>query len=69
MAVPPKLMRRAKGTAGAVLALSSSSMAFSSMDSEPLELVDMLPRRMPRAEALLGDVPERPIVVTERRRR
>ena len=67
----PKLMRRTKGVAGAVLALlpggtSSSSMALSSMESE---LVDMLPRRMGKAGVLVGEVPERPIVVTERRRR
>ena len=70
MAEPPKLMRRTNGVVGAVLALpcaaSSSSMALSSMESE---LVDMLPRRMPKGTPLLGEVPERPRVVMERRRR
>lgn len=67
----PKLMRRTKGVPGAVLALpagvaSSSSMALSSIESE---FVDMLPRRMAKGVVLVGEVPERPIVVTERRRR
>lgn len=65
-------MRRTKGVVGAVLGLlpkSSSSMALSSIESELLELVDMLPRRMPRAEAPLLEAPDRPKVVTERRRR
>lgn len=69
MADAPKLMRRTKGVAGAVLALpggmSSSSTALSSMESE---LVDMLSRRMPNAAGLVGEVPDRPMVVTERRR-
>jgi hypothetical protein len=68
----PKLIRRTKGVVGAVLAdpknASSSSMAFSSIESELFELVDMLPRRM-KEELLVGEVPERPRVVTERRRR
>ena len=55
--------------AGAVLAppggMSSSSIALSSIESE---LVDMLSRRMPNAAVLVGDVPDKPIVVTERRR-
>lgn len=69
----PKLIRRTKGVVGAVLAdpknASSSSMAFSSIESELFELVDMLPRRMKEEEVLVGEVPERPSVVTERRRR
>lgn len=61
----PKLMRRTKGVLGPLLACpSSSSMALSSMD----ELVEMLPRRLPKVAGLVGEVPERPIVVTERRR-
>jgi len=64
----PKLIRRTNGVVGAVLEyMSSSSMAFSSIESELLEFVDMLPRRM--KEVLVGEVPERPSVVTERRRR
>lgn len=69
MALPaPKLMRRTKGVLGAVLGpkdMSSSSMAFSSMESE---LVDMLPRRTNDA-VFVGEVPDKPMVVTERRRR
>lgn len=72
MALAPKLIRRAKGVVGAVrFEVSSSSMAFSSMESELL--VEMLPRRMPPkapvADAGAGGPPERPRVVTERRRR
>jgi hypothetical protein len=71
MALAPKLMRRTKGVVGAVREeLSSSSIAFSSMESELL--VEILPRRIPPngpvAEAGPGP-PERPRVVTERRRR
>ena len=70
MAEPPKLMRRVKGVTGAVRGpKSSSSTALSSIESELLELLDMLPRRMPREGAPLEEVPERPSVVTERRRR
>lgn len=61
-------MRRTNGVLGVVLdmpGVSSSSMAFSSMESE---LVDMLPRRMLKAGWLVGEVPERPIVVTDSRR-
>jgi len=61
----PKLMRRAKGVTGAVRLLSSSSTAFSSIESE---FVDRLARRR-RAEAVVGEVPERPSVVTESLRR
>lgn len=69
MAAVPKLIRRTKGVFGAVLAeagTSSSSIAFSSMESE---LVDMLPRRILKVGGLVGDVPERPMVVTDKRRR
>jgi len=44
--------------------MSSSSIALSSMESE---LVDMLPLRT-KADVLVGEVPERPMVVTESRR-
>lgn len=60
----PKLMRRLNGVVGAVRT-SSSSTAFSSIESE---LVDRLARRMNEAEAV-GDVPDKPRVVMERRRR
>lgn len=60
----PKLTRRTKGVVGAVLERpSSSSMALSSMD----EFVEMLPRRM-KVAGVVGEVPDRPMVVTERRR-
>lgn len=68
--LPPKLMWRTKGVVGAVLGplkASSSSMTFSSMESELFELVDMLPRRM-KEELFEGEVPERPMVVIDRRR-
>lgn len=61
----PKLMRRAKGGMGAVRAPSSSSIAFSSSESE---LVERLARRR-RAEGVVGEVPDRPMVVTETLRR
>lgn len=68
--LPPKLMCRTKGVVGAVLgppkAASSSSITFSSIESE-FELVDMLPRRM-KEEVFEGEVPERPMVVIDRRR-
>jgi hypothetical protein len=57
-------MRREKGAAGVVRA-SSSSMAFSSMESE---LVERLARRR-RAEGVVGEEPDRPSVVTESLRR
>lgn len=67
-ALPPKLMCRAKGVVGAVLGppnmASSSSMAFSLMESE---LVDMLPRRMKEVVSV-GEVPESPMVVIDKRR-
>lgn len=67
-ALPPKLMCRAKGVVGAVLGppnmASSSSMAFSLIESE---LVDMLPRRM-KEEVSVGEVPESPMVVIDKRR-
>ncbi len=63
--VAPKLMRREKGVTGGPRGPSSSSMAFSSIESA---LVDRLPRRM-KAEGVVGEVPERPSVVTESLRR
>jgi hypothetical protein len=45
IACAPKLILRVNGVVGAVRAMSSSSMAFSSMASELF--VDMLPRRRP----------------------
>jgi len=62
---PPKLIRRVNGVTGAVRVLSSSSTAFSSIESE---FVERLARRK-RAEVVVGEVPERPIVVTESLRR
>lgn len=65
----PKLMRRVNGVVGPVR-MSSSSTAFSSIESE---LVDMLARRMKgvdaEAEAPGGEVPDRPRVVMESLRR
>jgi len=71
MAWAPKLIRRVNGVVGAVRpplpGPSSSSMAFSSMESE---LVDMLPRRnADMAEVLVGEVPDNPRVETESLRR
>ena len=66
----PKLMRRLKGVLGAVREEedgSSSSTAFSSMKSELL--VEMLPRRAFDWAELVGEVPARPNVEMERRRR
>jgi len=62
-------MRRVKGVVGAVRADagSSSSIAFSSIESE---LVEILPRR--RVKGVLtavGDVPDSPMVDMDRRRR
>jgi hypothetical protein len=58
-------MRRVKGVTGAVRVLSSSSTAFSSIESE---FVDRLARRK-RAEVVVGEVPESPSVVTDSLRR
>lgn len=69
MAWAPKLMRRVKGVVGTVRADagSSSSIAFSSIESE---LVETLPRRILKGVlTLLGDVPDSPMVEMERRRR
>lgn len=70
----PKLMRRVKGVLGVVLALpgtkSSSSTADSSMEPalEPaLEVVETLSRRT-KAAGFVGELPERPMVLTDRRR-
>jgi hypothetical protein len=69
----PKLMRRVNGVVGTVRlpgSISSSSTAFSSIESELLELVDMLPRRKPpKALALVGDAAEMPRVVMDSLRR
>lgn len=70
-------MRRVNGVVGAVLEVllgkSSSSTAFSSIESE---FVDMLPRRKRleadvalKVEVLVGEVPTRPIVERESLRR
>jgi hypothetical protein len=62
-------MRRVKGVVGAVRAEagSSSSIAFSSIESE---LVETLARRILKGVlAAVGDVPDNPMVVMERRRR
>jgi hypothetical protein len=61
----PKLIRRWKGETGAARGPSSSSTAFSSNESE---FVEMLPRRK-SAEGVVGEVPDKPIVVTESLRR
>ena len=67
MAWAPKLMRRVNGVVGAVRELkaaSSSSMALSSIESEPL--VDRLPRRRLKGVGMpVGEVPERPTVETD----
>jgi hypothetical protein len=63
--VAPKLIRRLMPETGAVRGLSSSSMAFSSIESE---FVDRLARRR-SAEVVVGEVPERPSVVTDSLRR
>ena len=69
MLAGPKLIRRTNGVLGAVLEyMSSSSIALSSMESELFELVDTLPRRT-KEDVFVGELPERPRVVTERRRR
>lgn len=63
----PMLMRRVKGVLGVVLLFSSSSMAFSSIESELL--VDRLARRKTGPAAPVGEVPGRPMAETESRRR
>lgn len=70
MAWAPKLMRLVNGVFGAVRAppMSSSSTAFSSIESGLL-LVDTLDRRKPKGGGLVGDVPDRPKVEMDRRRR
>jgi hypothetical protein len=66
-AEPPKLTRLAKGVVGAVLVLgSSSSTALSSIESE---FVDMLPRRMPNWVGWVEEEPDKPRVLTDKRRR
>jgi hypothetical protein len=66
----PKLILRAKGVPGVgapLSRMSSSSTAFSSIESE---LVDRLARRRKAADAVVvGDVPDSPSVVMESLRR
>lgn len=71
-ACAPKDMRRAKGVVGTLRAVMSrsSSMADSSMESEPA--VEMLARRLrgkKGAEVWMGEVPERPSVLMDMRLR
>lgn len=62
----PRLMRRVKGETGMARGpLSSSSMAFSSIESE---FVERLARRR-SADGVVGEVPDKPMVVTESLRR
>jgi hypothetical protein len=65
MACAPKLIRRTNGVVGAVLAESSSSTAFSSIESDVV--VEILPRRRPNGAEDCGEVPESPSVVTDSR--
>lgn len=71
IACAPKDMRRAKGVLGVLRAgPSSSSMALSSMESEPA--VETLPRLALKGNGevwLLGEAPERPSVEMDMRRR
>ncbi len=69
-ACAPNEMRRTKGVVGLLRAgPSSSSIAFSSKESEPA--VDMLPRRPPKVKGVdwVGDVPDKPRVEIDMRRR
>jgi len=69
-ACAPNDIRRAKGVVGALRpGPSSSSMAFSSMESEPA--VETLPRRPPNVNGVdwVGDVPDKPSVEIDMRRR
>ena len=71
-ACAPKLILRAKGVVGTLRVgpgPSSSSIAFSSIESEPA--VETLPRRplgRPKPGVCMGDVPVRPSVVIDKRR-
>jgi hypothetical protein len=64
-------MRRAKGVVGTLRTAgpSSSSIAFSSIESEPA--VETLPRRPPNVNGVLcvGEVPDKPRVEIDIRRR
>jgi hypothetical protein len=63
-------MRRANGVVGVLRAgPSSSSIAFSSKESEPA--VDTLPRRPPKVKGVdwVGEVPDKPSVEIDMRRR
>jgi hypothetical protein len=69
-ACPPNDMRRANGVVGLLRAgPSSSSIAFSSKESEPA--VETLPRRPPNVKGVdwVGDVPDKPRVEIDMRRR
>jgi len=69
-ACAPNDMRRANGVVGLLRAgPSSSSMAFSSKESEPA--VDTLPRRPPKVKGVdwVGEVPDKPRVEIDMRRR
>jgi hypothetical protein len=71
-ACAPNDIRRAKGVVGALRpgpGPSSSSIAFSSMESEPA--VETLPRRPPNVKGVdwVGDVPDKPSVEIDMRRR
>jgi len=69
-ACPPNDMRRANGVVGLLRAgPSSSSIAFSSKESEPA--VETLPRRPPKVKGVdwVGDVPDKPRVEIDMRRR
>ena len=71
-ACAPKDMRRVKGVVGLLRPeASSSSIAFSSMESELA--VETLPRRAvavkPKGDTWLGEVPDRPSVEIDMRRR
>ena len=64
----PNDMRRANGVLGLLRAgPSSSSIAFSSIESEPA--VEILLRRAPIGSCCVGDVPDRPRVEMDMRRR
>lgn len=68
----PMLMRRAKGEAGAVTGPSPSSMTLSSRPAEPVPALEMLSRleaAEPKGDVWVGDVPDRPRVEMDMRRR
>jgi hypothetical protein len=64
----PNDIRRVKGVAGLLReGPSSSSMAFSSIESEPA--VETLPRRALRGKVVVGEAPDRPRVDMDMRLR